>query len=115
MALYNVSGTQYESSLYGLVISGDSVEKNVFFLQPFDKRWEKYFSSDAKWIASGNNKAIIVYTDEGDPREVARLVYLYWDQVDDPDNDEMEVELKETDRAYLNGLLAQWFGIEIDE
>lgn len=41
-------------------------------------------------------------------------VYIYWEQVHDPNNVELEVELNEADRAYLNGLLIQRFGKEIE-
>lgn len=113
MATYSVNGNQFEVSVYGLRIESDSDKENVFFLDPIDNNWEKYFSADSNWIAS-KNRAIIVYANENNLRKVDRLVYICWEQVGDPNNVEIEVDINETDRAYLNGLLVQWFGKHIE-
>ncbi|MBQ8791723.1 MAG: hypothetical protein IJZ51_10500 [Ruminiclostridium sp.] len=115
MAKYYVNGKEYELSLFGLVINADTDDENVFILYPFDNNWDRYFSADAEWLASGNKRAVIVYANNSNLREVERLTYLYWKQVDDPNNTELEVEIGETDRAYLNGLLNQRLGIKHDE
>ena len=112
MAKYKICEKEYELSLSGLVINADTVDENVFILHPFDNEWDRYFSADVEWLASRNNRAVIVYANNNNLREVERLTYIYWKQVDDPNNAELEVELNETDRAYLNGLLTQWHGRE---
>ena len=113
MATYYVNGNKFKVSVYGLRIESDSDKENVFFLDPIDNNWEKYFSADSNWIAS-KNRAIIVYASENNLRKVDRLVYIYWEQVGNPNNVEIEVDINETDRAYLNGLLVQWFGKHIE-
>ncbi len=114
MAQYSVNGEHYNISLFGLVIECDSNKKNVFLLSPVDDNLERYFENDPKWVKSGDNRAIILYANANNLREVDRLVYIAWERVDDPDNIEIEVELSEADRAYLNGLLNQWFGKDIE-
>ena len=65
-------------------------------------------------MTSGNDRAIIVYANGNNLREVDRLVYICREQVDNPNNVELEVDLNETDRAYLNGLLNQCFGKDME-
>lgn len=109
MAKYCVNGAQYETSLSGLVIKWDTNQENVLFLEPIDGEWEKYFEADPNWCSSGKNKAIILYTLEDNLRAVDRLVYIAWESADDPNNAEMEIALNPEERAYLSGLLHQWF------
>lgn len=44
--------------------------------------------------------------------EVEKLVYIAWKKAHDPGNVEIEVELDETDRSYLKGLLVQYYSVE---
>ena len=110
MAKYYCNGECFETSLTGLLIEGDTNEKNVFLLSPVDGNYEKVFEHDAKWKDPGRNKAIILYAKKNNYREVDCLAYVTWIKVDDPYNAEMDAELDNVDRAYLNGLLTQKIG-----
>ena len=110
MAKYYVNERQYETSLSGLMIDQDSEIRYGLFLEPVNGNMESYFQKDPQWSDPEREKVIYLYADENNLREVKKLVYYSWIKPDDPNATEMEVELDEVDRAYLNGLLTQWFG-----
>lgn len=110
MAKYYVNGQQYETSLSGLNIDQNSDMPNVLFLEPVNGDMDSYFEKDPHWVNPERKKSIILYANKNNLREVEKLVYYSWVKPDDPSVTELEVELDEVDRAYLNGLLTQWFG-----
>lgn len=108
MSKYFVDGKEYETTLKGLVIMGDSEKENLVFLKPTDKEWKRYFEADPKWTDPGYDRDILLYTYENNLTEVEHVAYVTWKKdVLDSTNGEREVQLDPIDRAYINGLLIQ--------
>ena len=108
MSKYFVDGKEYETSLKGLVILGDSELENLVFLKPTDKEWKRYFEADPEWIDSGYERDILLYTYTNNLTEVEHVAYVTWKKgTHNSVNGEREVQLDPIDRAYINGLLMQ--------
>lgn len=108
MSKYFVDGKEYETSLKGLVIMGDSEKENLVFLKPTDKEWKRYFEADPEWSDPGYERDILLYTYENNLTEVEHVAYVTWKKgTNASEHGELEVQLDSVDRAYINGLLMQ--------
>lgn len=108
MSKYFVDGKEYETSLKGLVIMGDSEKENLVFLKPTDKEWKRYFEADPEWSDPGYERDILLYSSTNCLTEVERVAYVTWKKgTHNSVNGELEVQLDSLDRAYINGLLMQ--------
>lgn len=113
MAKYKVNGQEFETSLSGLIIVSDTNEKTVFTLGPVDGKintMNKYFAADPKWISAEEKKGILLYKKKRNKKDVGCLAYINWHDIHDRESIVTEIKLDAEDRAYLNGLLSQWFG-----
>lgn len=110
MSKYFVDGKEYETSLNGLVIFGDSEKENLVYLHPTDKEWKRYFEADSEWTDSDYNRSILLYSYEDDLTEVEHVAYVTWKKgTRESTAGELEVQLGSIDRAYINGLLMQLY------
>ena len=108
MSKYFVDGKEYETSLKGLVIFGDSEKENLVFLHPTDKGWKRYFEADPEWTDPGYERGILLYSYENNLFEVEHVAYVTWKKgTIASEHGELEVQLDSVDRAYINGLLMQ--------
>lgn len=110
MSKYYVDGKEYETSLKGLVIFGDSEKENLVYLYPTDNEWKRYFEADPEWTDSGYERRILLYSYEDNLIEVEHVAYVTWKKGTlESVNGELEVQLDPIDRAYINGLLMQLY------
>ena len=108
MSRYFVDGNEYETSLKGLVILGDSEIEHLVFLNPTDKEWKRYFEADPEWTDPDYERSILLYAYEDNLTEVEHVAYVTWKKGTlDSAHGELEVQLDPVDRAYINGLLMQ--------
>ena len=108
MSKYFVDGKEYETSLKGLVIMGDSEKENLVFLKPTDKDWKRYFEADPEWTDPGYERDILLYTYENNLTDVERVAYVTWKNgTNVSEHGELEVQLDPVDQSYINGLLMQ--------
>lgn len=111
MSTYSVNGKEYKTSLEGLVIGSESESDHILFLIPVDNNWDSYFDDDPKWTNPNNDRAIILYAFEDFHNKLDYVAYVTWKKGEDFSEDgELVVQLDPIDRAYIEGLLVQYWG-----
>lgn len=114
MAKYYVDGNQYETSLTGLYIDSDSDNNVLFLCSKEEGTMREMFSQDPEWSNPENRMTVIINATD-DRRSVETIEYCAWKSIEEA-NPWREVELDEVDKAYLAGLLTQyWWWDDEDE